>query len=308
MRAFGKILIRLIVATSVVLAVPCGYLHAETTATVDLNPRLVRSGDSFTVEIRIESDEDIRMLAPAFPTPEGISIGNRGNSQELLMRNGVTNRTFNYFASYNAQTPGKIEIGPFRINYTDEQGAQQEIVLDPVTVEIYEDAPRPSSDIIAGISHDWIKWLIGTLLLAMIGGLIYALVRLRKRGPAETQAPLTGRKKSLEEEALDEIIKLEIPNASDEKAVKAYYDSVDDILRIYMRKGYDVSTHDATLWEIRQEFQRRKRMDSRIKGIFGILNDCDWVKFAKTKPSDGEIRDVVGRCSDALKGTAVDDK
>jgi len=307
MHRFRIIVFTALLAFTASLLISAPDLHAETSAVVELNPRLVRLGDTFTVEIRILSDEQINLMAPAFPTPDGVSLGIRSSSQEFVQMGGEVTNAYIYTAVYNTIEAGNIEIGPFRVNYADPQGEPLEIVLNAIIVEIYEDAPAPSSEIVPGVSPGWLQLIIVLASLAILAGLIYAWVRLHRRKPADTVAPITSRRRSPEDEALDEIKNLDVPRADDDEAVKAYYDRVDVILKDYIYKRYTVSTRDNTLWEIKQEFHNRQRIDSRVKGLFLILNDCDWVKYAKTHPTDADIRLVVGRCSDSLKGVIIKD-
>jgi len=302
MSTFRKIFIALLIANAVFFLCLSGAAFAATEGRANLNPRLVRLNDPFTVDIRIISDEEIQVMAPAFPTPNGVALGNRGSTQQLVISAGVSTRTYNYTAVYITHVAGNIQLGPFRVTYIDADGVTQELLLDAVTVEIYDDAPRPSSEIVPGVSRGWIKWLIIFSVLALLAGLIYALFRMYNKKPGAVPAAVVGRQISYEEQILEELRALQLPPADDIEAVKEYYDQVDEILRKYIAKRYDVSTHDCTLWEIRSEFVKRQRIDSKAKGVFEIINDCDWVKFAKTRPSESDIRDVVRRCSDVLRG------
>jgi hypothetical protein len=277
---------------------------AETTGTVEVNPRLVRLGVPFTVTVEISSDENIQNPQVDFPEPEGLHLsGNISQGVNLVAQGGTTEVTHDISREYTADEAGVYEVGPFRVTYVNEEGETEELELELVSVEVFEDAPREASTIIPGTMPWWWPYLITVICLAILAGLVggwYALKR--KRRPEAAAAPVQIGPRSPEQNAYDAVAALTVPDANEEEAVKEYYDAVDDILRVYLTKRYNVPTRDATLWEIRQEFNRRKRMDSRVKGVFEMMNDCDWVKFAKMKPKSGDIDGVKVWAADVLLG------
>jgi len=275
--------------------------YAEITGVAEVNPRLIRAGSTFQIILTITSDENVSPLIPAFPTPDGVTLSNGGRSQGVQMTsiNGVTsyNRTFS--ATYTADEEGEYEIGPFRISFED---SDEVVQIDPVSIEVYDDAPRPASGIIESeFRFPW-KILIVILLVAFLAALIVAWFRLRKKKPKTEHVLETSIFKSPEQAAYEEIAGLTLPDENDEEAVKAYYDKVDDVLRKYLFKRYTVSTRDTTTFEIQMEFVRRQRLDNRAKGVFGLMNDCDWVKFAKSRPTATDIGRVKDRVADVLLG------
>ena len=299
-RFLSCILILLALAWTLAQPAP---LPAETTGKAGANPRLVRLGDPFQIVLTITSDENIQIQRPAFPTPGGVTLGNKfGQSQQVSVKQGVTSVESTFTAQYLAKEAGKFEIGPFQVTYTTSEGESAQLSLDALTVEIYEDAPRPASSIILGKLLGLWKWILAAFLLAALAALVTVMAAVRRRKPRAVAMPIIPRIKSPEQIAYEDIRKLPIPDAGDEVAVKAYYDAVDDILRVYLNKRYNVATRDATRWELEREFRKRKVQDTRIKGVLVLLNDCDWVKFAKTKPSAEEIGAVTQRAGDTLMG------
>ncbi len=283
---------------------------AEVTGTATANPRLVRLGVPFEVILEITADEQAQVRQPAFPTPTGLNLNtHRINQGMSIVSSGArTETTYTFVAEYTADQPGAYSIGPFRMSYTDASGDEQELVIDPVTVEVHEDAPRPASPIVKGSLPWWWTYAIAAVLLAVLAGLVAAWFYMKRRPRiAPPPAPLPISPRTPEQAAYDEIRKLVLPSADDEGAVKGYYDSVDEVLRKYITKRYEVPTADRTAWEIRQEFNRQKRLDTRIRGVLQLMNDCDWVKYAKTRPGNNDIARVVERAADTLLGTKPGD-
>jgi hypothetical protein len=304
MRSTVRHILIFLATVAVAAAMSASVASAETTGTAEANPRLVRVGDPFEIVLTITTDESVRIQQPAFPTPQGLRLlsSESERAMQLSFGGAVSEATYAFTAEYAAEEPGEYRIGPFRVSYTTSEGQSSELTIDAVVVEAHEDAPRPASNIIFGPYPPWLVYLFIAMLVAILAGLIAAWIIIRKRPREAIVAPLPIAFRSPEQAALDEIRRLGTPSASDEDAVKAYYDSVDDILRKYVTKRYNVPTRDSTGWEIRKEFHRRERLDSRIKGVFELMNDCDWVKFAMTRPTDRDIRRLPDRAADILVG------
>ncbi|MFH1677136.1 MAG: BatD family protein [bacterium] len=268
--------------------------------TAEANPRLVRLGTPFSVVLKITSDGKIGIKQPSFPVPDGLTQSQVASGIQIGSINGNTSFAYTFTAQYNSDKAGNYTIGPFEVAYTDSNSKDEKISADAVTVEVYEDAPRPASDILNRARSNIWGILIPILLLAVLAGLIAGLRYLKRKPTGESQ--VLNIFKSPEQLAVEEIKALNFPDATDETAVKEYYDKIDEILKKYLTVRYEVKTADLTTWEIKSEFIVRKRTDSRIRGVFELLNDCDWVKFAKTRPTDSEIRLIPSRASDILLG------
>jgi hypothetical protein len=273
--------------------------------TVDAHPRLVRKGETFQVTLTILSDKELRFQNIDFPEIEGLTFIPNFVSDGQSIANSGSRQQFTYTKTrmYSADEVGKYDVGPFRINYDTEDELGKEILIDPVSIEVYQDAPRPSSDIILGIRTAFWKYLIIPGLIAILAGLVWALIATKRRKkPVPVEVAATSVFKTPEQIAIDKIKALVLPNADDIDKVREYYDAVDDILREYLATRFEVNVKEATSYEIRLEFVRRQRIDARAGGVMTLINDCDWVKFAKSCPSQQDISQVPMRASRVLFG------
>lgn len=278
-------------------------VFASVTGTAEVYPRLVRKGDSFQVTLTIQSDKSIRFQNVDFPAIDGVTLDANFISDGQSIAHSGQNQQFSYTKTrmYSADLVGQYDIGPFRINYDTDDELGKEVMIEPVSVEVYEDAPRPASTIIFGENTPWWKYLMIPALLALLAGLVWAWVRMRRKKPSVTATPLVATAfRTLEQVTVEKVKAPEFPNADDFAKVREYYDAVDDILREYLAGRFEIRVVDSTSYEIRLEFTRRKRLDARAGGVLKLINDCDWVKFAKTHPVDVEIRQVPERVAQAL--------
>ena len=280
-------------------------VYAAVSGTADIHPRLVRLGGTFQVTLTIESDKSLRFQNVDFPVPDGVTFNDNFISDGQSVSHAGSREQFTYTKTriYSADEVGEYEIGPFRINYDTDEDLGREILIEPLTIEVYDDAPRPASAIIFGERTVWWKYLIIPGLLAVLAGLIWAWVAM-KRGKSESPVKQTISTvfKSPEQIAVDKVKALEIPKADDIAMVREYYDAVDEILREYLAARFEINIVDATSYEIRMEFTRRQRIDARAGGVLNLINDCDWVKFAKSYPSQPEIEQIPARVARTLIG------
>lgn len=299
---YNPFLIGILVTAWLIMASPA---HAEISGVAEANPRLVQQGTPFRITITVDADSNIQLTDPTFPEVEGLTLtGPSSQRIERSLSGGRTSKTATYSAEYMADEPGEYEIGPFDVIYTTESGSREVLSIDSVTVEVYEDAPRPPSGIVVATAPPWWKYILTAVLIAVAVGFLIWYLRRRKGGMviAVPGTSVFSKVKTPEMIALESIHALEIPDESDWPAVREYYDKVDDVLRLYLTRRYSVQTRDATSWEIRQEFVSRKRMDPRLKGVFVLINDCDWVKFAKSWPTRSDILHVPIRAAEILTG------
>jgi hypothetical protein len=287
------------------LLVPTRLPAAPPTLTSEVVPHLVKAGDTFQVSIKLVSSENIQITRPEYPTADGLTLTNPNAAfqQSMVLSNGVSQATYTMTALYRADKPGEYRLGPIRIAYRSGTGQEGSISTDVMTLEVAEDAPRPPSDIIHAIMPKLWIYILGALILAA-GVAFIAWWRSRKKPSGEAPATQTiFVSRTLEQAIVEEIRAVPRPSASDAEAVKAYYDKVDEILRKYLSQAYAITTGDATAWEIRSRIKTKHgKPDSRFEQVMSIINDCDWVKYARCRPDQDDIERIPVRVSDALTG------
>ena len=278
---------------------------APPTVASEVIPHLIRAGDTFQVSISLVASENIRVTAPEFPAPEGLTLLNPNASleQSVILSNGTSQTTYTMTALYRADKPGKYQLGPVTIAYTSGTDQEGSIATDIMEFEVVEDAPRPPSDIVHAVMPKiWIFLLAAMILAGAIAAL--AWYRNRKKPTGEVGVAQTvSAVRTLEQNIIEEIKAVPRPSASDAEAVKVYYDKIDEILRKYFSTGYGITTSDATMWEMSLRLRAKHgKPDSRVEGVLSIINDCDWVKYARSRPTQNDIERIPPRASEALTG------
>lgn len=137
---------------------------------------------------------------------------------------------------------------------------------------------------------DWWKYLLGLLLIAGIGALIYWFVKKRKKTVIEDEIY-----KTPIEKATNKLNKLEKKELWQRGEVKEYYSELTDIVRNYIEEAIEIPAMESTTSELIDGLKvaslkkKMKLSKETIENLFTVLKQADLVKFAKSKPLDFEI-------------------
>jgi hypothetical protein len=137
---------------------------------------------------------------------------------------------------------------------------------------------------------NWWKYLLGLLLIAGIGALIYWYIKKRQKDKIEKEIYKTPIEKATS--LLNNLEKKELWQHGE---VKAYYSELTDIVRNYIEEAIEIPAMESTTSELieglKTASQKKKMKLSKetIDNLFVVLKQADLVKFAKSKPMDFEI-------------------
>jgi len=127
----------------------------------------------------------------------------------------------------------------------------------------------------------------GLLALALVGGLIYFIVRsLKKKKPVIIEKPKVIIPPHVK--ALQELEKLGLKKLWQEGKIKDYYTGITDILRVYLQERYYIGAPEMTTDEIMLALKRKDISEDMKKKLREILILADLVKFAKENPLPNE--------------------
>lgn len=132
----------------------------------------------------------------------------------------------------------------------------------------------------------WILWLILgiSLLLALIGIIIYLIIKKKKKGyvfkpPVVLPAHVR---------AVNELDKLKSEKIWLQGREKEFYSRLTDILRRYIYEREGINAMEMTSGEILNKIRQISEVDSVYDNLKQILSTADMVKFAKYKPYPDE--------------------
>lgn len=131
-----------------------------------------------------------------------------------------------------------------------------------------------------------ILWIIlgVLLLLALIGAIVYFILRKKKKGYFFTPTPVL----PAHVRALQELDKMKAEKIWLQGREKEFYTQLTDILRQYLYERYGMKAKEMTSGEILNEMQKYVEAESVYENLKQILSTADLVKFAKYKPYPDE--------------------
>jgi len=264
--------------------------YAQVSSSIDSTQ--IKIGEQITYKIEVEADSSALVLFPegqSFMPLEMIesyavdSIKNNTKYQ-LIKKYGLTQ-----FDSGSYTIPQqKIVLGN-KVFLTDSMNVKvNAIAIDTTKQKLYDIKPIINVD--KGPAKWWKYILMGLLLLAILGSLVYWFLWRKKPLTAEEEIAML----PPYERAKLALQKLDKANYLKTGEIKSYYSELTQIVRKYLdEKVYDHSL-ESTTRELVSRLQLLKdanKIDldkASIANIEMILKRADLVKFAKSKP-DNEL-------------------
>jgi hypothetical protein len=192
---------------------------------------------------------------------------------------------------------GDFEIPPIEVELSDNSGKTEKITSPAIPIKVQSvlsGADETLKDLKpqAEIPPDYKPFFL--TLIAILAGLvsIYQLIRyLRKRKPAEVGIVVDMR--SPEEIAREAIGRLLDRRLIERGLHKSFYLEISEIIRKYLGSKLGISSLERTTEEFMRDLRSTLLPANPIEMIGDFLDDCDLVKFAKYRPSEEEVKEIV---------------
>ncbi|MDD5066062.1 MAG: hypothetical protein PHF84_03340 [bacterium] len=306
MTFFRTILINLIIMTC------CNLLPAAPETPVSIKTGTDRTtihiGDPVNFYIVISYEKDIRLELPASGNTIGpFEIKDQNISDVAVSSSENPKKIINY--TITTYYLGDIEIPGLEIGYIDRNNKQAVIKTEPVIIKVMpvKKLPNDTDDIrnlkeqVSLPTYWWLLILI-LLLLAGLGWLVYQKYWKTKKVKEEILPRVTENILSEDEEALEKIRQLGTKGYLENGLIKEYYFELNEIIRQYLHRRYDLITLERTSYEIIQDLKKLLVKDA-LESYIRFFNDTDMVKFAKYTPSVNEIKGITPSAVDLVQST-----
>lgn len=270
-------------------------------ATLPEKELLMGSTTKLDVEVTLPSDTS-RVEFPLLKTAEVdkkkfISFVN--DSIEMLVDHKKTLLTegdryaIRYELTIQAFDSGRYEIPSFEFIVAGQKVLSNPVEIDVIPVKVkaddkiddftgvalpFELNPNPE-EMLEADSAVLIWWIIGVavLLLLAITGYIFYRRNGRLFPSAKTLQPY--------EIALERLGKIETQKLPERGRTKEYYTRLTDVLRVYLKKQFNIRTSEKTSAEILSQIASNKEILNYEGILKSIFDTADFVKFAKVNPS-----------------------
>ncbi len=193
--------------------------------------------------------------------------------------------------------PGEFSTPPLPVTVTDGAGQLLEVTAapSPVTItSVLVEGDTTLRDIKPQAELPYVNflpWLAGGLLLALIAGIGYLFWRRRQARLA--LAAVDNRQPY--EVALDELQRIGSLGLPEQKRFKEHYSLVSDTVRLYLERSYELPMMERTTSEIGRELQRTSLDRATRSRVKSFLEESDLVKFADYVPSEADAYELIAQ-------------
>lgn len=185
---------------------------------------------------------------------------------------------------YRPARPASITVESVLGGDADETGEQEAIPLI-----------APPSEMSAPPIWPWFAG--GAALFSVIAFAAGRYWRGRQPPPAPLGAPA-----EIALAELDRIETLDLPSSGD---FPRHYTLVSDCVRSFISAQFGVPTMERATREIAAEFQDADIPQAESRGVIGILEESDLVKFARLSPHPDEARDALAASRRTVRGLSA---
>lgn len=263
--------------------------YAQVSASIDSTT--IKIGEEVRYSVKVETEASQVVVFPEGKTFSPLEIiesftvdtAKNGNRFRLLKEYTLTQ-----FDSGHYTIPRqKVMIGD-QVFFTDSLEVEvRDIVVDTTKQKIF--ANKPLVEVDADFSN-WKKYILWGIAGILVVGLIFLLVRRKKRAAAkEKELPPY-------EKAMQALHRIDESSLLEEDSHKEYYSQLSDTARKYIdEEVYDhamESTTDELIAKLEEEikFGSLNLDKNTIQELKKVLMTADMAKFAKSKPDIGTAR------------------
>ena len=265
----------------------------EIDVSVTCQPQRITVGDSFILEINIDSYEVIKIKFDDLDAQLDIFKKRDFSSSEKQIGD-----IFRYSFKYDLTTyeTGNKKIGPIVIKYL--KGNQE----DSVTVQEMSLFVDPVLDLTASnmglkaipdpekMKFNWITILIVmSVLILLLTGIMITIKKMRK----QNQVNHITDKRTASEMALYDLQRLKYSGLIDEGSYKQFYVELSNILRLFLGRQYNFLAIDRTSKEILNYLKKNEDDISIRSQVDDLLSSYDLTKFAKYNPKREEAENII---------------
>lgn len=248
----------------------------------------IRIGEQFHLDFTVVGPKDGRILFPQLPdTFNHFEVVSRGKQDTISTANANQQSLRQRFTITSFDT-GFFVIPPFNFLFegkgTSDSSISEAMLIGVTTVPV--DTTKEIKDIKStmDVPFPWafyIPFLIGALILAAIGYIIYRKWKNKPVRPVEIPGPTA---RPAHEIALEKLKKAEEEKLWQQGMFKEYHSAVSDTLREYIENRFSIPALEYTTDEIMRSFRGNIISEDVKMKLHLILQLADMVKFAKVHP------------------------
>lgn len=268
----------------------------------------VKIGERFTVSLVAEHPADATVVFPAAEAGpvifEDLEVIRRGPVQKRTRAPGQRVDSVAYEVTTFALDSVRVPALPVKlVRGTDTTLASAPTRTVAVTSVVGADTKglRGLAPLATFPRPLWSWMLLGAVVVALLGGLVYAWWRRRASTASPPEPQSTEPDQTPYEAATAWMRQLETYDLSDPEALKPFYVELSNALRTYLSRELDVAARERTTREVVQILKHRPDVPTKAAGrVQAVLELADLVKFADTRPSPADSEKALTEARAAL--------
>ncbi len=266
-----------------VLAFFTAVTHAQSSATITTDAQAITVGDPVILTVSVTHPKGSVVLFPELQTNWGDFIV-RSQSAPQTVSNGDGTAVTSQQIDTRLFAPGDFQTPPLTITIADTAGNLSEtavpsLPLNVQSVLVEGDTElrdiKPQANLpLPAVWPYLAAGLVGTAVVAFV------LFRRRQKSAVDNRLP--------HEKALDALAMIDKQGYVQNGRYKEQYAAVSDTLRTYFETITKIPFTDRTTAEIRYDLAAGPLNLGDAQRLLLLLEDADWVKFAKVTPTPHE--------------------
>ncbi len=277
-------------------------LFAQVSLKTGVSKSTINIGDYITYYISITYNKDYKLIFP----PPGKELGSFDIKDYNIYEEESKDKEARIkIIEYEITTYflGEFEIPSIEIQYEDKDKKKGSIRTEPLVIKVVPIKRLPSDkDNIRDIKEqEYVKtyfWLYITIVIAVIGlaitGYFYYKKHYKKQ-LLKIEPEKEIRKVPEDIEALEKIKTLQEKDYLKNQKYKIFYFELNEIIREYLHKRYDIYTLERTSYEIMLDLKKILEDKKLLQSFNSFFEHTDLVKFAKYKPTHNEIKGAIDK-------------
>lgn len=275
---------------AILVAVPAATSAQEApegvSATVAFRESTATIGDRVALVVRVEHPESVVVTIPLPVIPDA-EVRSAGETTTTVTPEGtqVTETTF----LYQVFALGPVETGPVPVRWIQDDGTGGSFAAPGAQFTIVsvrppgDEALRPLKPplTIEGAPPAWLLPAgVALGVLALVGLVVLAVRRLRRRAPEEESLPLD----VPEQSARERLAAVQHAGLPDEEEFQRFYGTIAAVVREYLgdRFGFNATALTSSELEARMTSHGVDRWQARL--VSGLLERCDLAVYARHYP------------------------
>lgn len=271
-----------------VLAFFTATTYAQSTATITTEAQNITVGDPVILTVSVTHPAGSVVLFPELEATWGVLIL-RSQSAPQTVNQGNGTAVTSQKIDTRLFAPGDFQTPPFTVTIADAAGNLSETAVPPLPLTVQSVLVEGDTELrdIKPQANLPLPAFWPYLMAGLVGTAVVAFLLFRRRQQLAVDNRLP------HEKALDALSMIDKQGYAQNGRYKEQYAAVSDTLRTYFETITKVPFTDRTTAEIRYDLAAGPLNLGDAQRLLLLLEDADWVKFAKVTPSQHEAERLV---------------